>query len=59
MSPAETSVALSADQVRFFEENGYVKGGRVLDDAQIAALREGLEAIRSGQNPRTSSSTRR
>jgi hypothetical protein len=50
----ETSVALSLDQVHFFEENGYVKGGRVLDAAQIQALREGLEAIRSGANPRIS-----
>jgi len=54
LSSLETSVALSAEDVRFFEENGYVKGGRVLDDAQIAALRDGLEAIRSGRNPRIS-----
>lgn len=53
MRPLETSVALSAEEVRF-EENGYVKAGRVLDDAQIAALCEGLEAIRSGRNPRIS-----
>jgi ectoine hydroxylase-related dioxygenase (phytanoyl-CoA dioxygenase family) len=45
--------ALAPDAVRFFHENGYVKGGRVLDAAQIDALREGLEAIRSGANPRT------
>jgi ectoine hydroxylase-related dioxygenase (phytanoyl-CoA dioxygenase family) len=44
---------LSPEQVRFFHENGYVKGGRVLDDDQIAALRDGLEVIRTGQNPRT------
>jgi hypothetical protein len=46
-------VALSAEQIRFFEENGFVKGGRVLDQEQIEALRSGLEAIRSGENPRT------
>jgi ectoine hydroxylase-related dioxygenase (phytanoyl-CoA dioxygenase family) len=43
---------LSDEQVRFFEENGYVKGGRVLDRAQVEALRAGLEAIRTGDNPR-------
>jgi ectoine hydroxylase-related dioxygenase (phytanoyl-CoA dioxygenase family) len=47
------SYAIPADSVRFFHENGYVRGGRVLDDQQIAALREGLEDIRSGRNPRT------
>jgi ectoine hydroxylase-related dioxygenase (phytanoyl-CoA dioxygenase family) len=45
--------ALSDEQVAFFEENGYVKGGRVLDARQLEALREGLEAIRLGENPRT------
>ncbi|HEY6554905.1 MAG TPA: phytanoyl-CoA dioxygenase family protein [Vicinamibacteria bacterium] len=45
--------ALSAEQIRSFEENGFVKGGSVLDEAQIASLRAGLEAIRSGENPRT------
>jgi ectoine hydroxylase-related dioxygenase (phytanoyl-CoA dioxygenase family) len=47
-----SGLALSDDQVRFFAENGYVKGGRVLDEPQIAALRAGLEAIRAGENPR-------
>ena len=45
--------SLAPEQVRFFGENGYVKGGRVLDEAQIAALRTGLEAIRQGENRRT------
>ncbi len=45
--------ALSSEQMRFFEANGFVKGGSVLDQAQIEALRAGLEAIRSGENPRT------
>jgi len=44
--------ALPAEAVRFFHENGYLRGGRVLGDEQIAALREGLEDIRSGRNPR-------
>ena len=44
---------LSGEQVRFFHEHGYVQGGRVLSAAQIEALREGLEAIRTGRNPRT------
>jgi ectoine hydroxylase-related dioxygenase (phytanoyl-CoA dioxygenase family) len=44
---------LSEDAVRAFRENGYVRGGRVLDASQIEALRAGLEDIRSGRNPRT------
>ena len=44
---------LPDEQVAFFHEHGYVKGGRVLDADQIEALREGLEAIRHGENPRT------
>jgi ectoine hydroxylase-related dioxygenase (phytanoyl-CoA dioxygenase family) len=43
---------LDAAARRFFDENGYVKGGRVLEDAQIQALRDGLEKIRRGENPR-------
>jgi ectoine hydroxylase-related dioxygenase (phytanoyl-CoA dioxygenase family) len=48
-----SSWALSDEEVGFFHEHGYVKGGRVLDEDQIEALRQGLEAIRSGDNPRT------
>lgn len=44
--------ALSAAQVAEFRERGFVRGPRVLDDRQIDALREGLEQIRSGANPR-------
>lgn len=44
---------LSDDQVTFFRENGYVRGPRVLDDHQIEVLRESLERIRRGVNPRT------
>jgi ectoine hydroxylase-related dioxygenase (phytanoyl-CoA dioxygenase family) len=43
--------ALRGEQVRFFEENGYVRGGTVLDARQIERLRDGLEAIRAGRNP--------
>ncbi len=43
---------LSAEQVAFFRENGFVKGGRVLDDRQLAALRESVELFWSGKNPR-------
>jgi len=45
--------ALSEEQLSFFHEYGYVKGGRVLEEDQIEALREGLETIRLGENPRT------
>jgi len=48
-----TRWALSEEQVAFFERNGFVKGGPVLDERQMEALREGLEAIRRNENPRT------
>ena len=44
---------LSDADVAFFHEHGYVRGGPVLDEKQIAALRTGLEDIREGRNPRT------
>lgn len=44
---------LSGEQIRFFLDYGYLKGGRVLDVTQMKALREGLEDIRTGRNPRT------
>lgn len=44
--------ALSDEAVAFYRENGYTKGPKVLDDTQLAALREGLEAIRNGSNER-------
>jgi hypothetical protein len=44
---------LSNERVALFRENGFVAGGRVRDARQIEALREGLEDIRSGRNPRT------
>jgi ectoine hydroxylase-related dioxygenase (phytanoyl-CoA dioxygenase family) len=44
---------LSEEDARFFRENGYVRGGRVLDEGQVEALRAGLEDIRTGRNPRT------
>ena len=45
--------ALRDEQVRFFQEHGFVEGGSVLSADQIDALRGGLEAIRTGRNPRT------
>jgi hypothetical protein len=48
-----SSWALGEEEVSFFHEHGYVKGGRVLDNAQAEVLRLGLEAIRTGENPRT------
>lgn len=43
---------LPPDQVEFYRKNGYVKAGRVLDDRQLAELREATERIFSGKNPR-------
>lgn len=43
---------LAPEAVAFYRENGYVKGPKVLDADQLAALRQGLEAIRDGSNER-------
>jgi phytanoyl-CoA dioxygenase PhyH len=43
---------LSPEQVASYHAKGFVKGPRVLNDAQLEALRDGLEGIRSGENPR-------
>jgi ectoine hydroxylase-related dioxygenase (phytanoyl-CoA dioxygenase family) len=40
---------LSDAQVAFFRENGFVKGGRVLSDAQVEDLRAALDAVMAGQ----------
>ena len=39
----EQSLELSADQVAFFKENGYLHGVKLLSDAQIDALRAELD----------------
>ena len=43
---------LSPDQVKYYHQNGYVKGGRILNDAQLEALREGLDRMFTGKSPR-------
>lgn len=43
---------LSPEQVQFYRDNGYLKGGKVLTDEQIEALREALDRIFTGKNPR-------
>ena len=45
------SFSLSAEQVEFFNENGYLKGIRVLDDEQVEILREELDEIRDPAHP--------
>lgn len=42
---------LSEDQLRCFEERGYVAGIRVLDDPQIEALREALSRLMDESHP--------
>ncbi|MEW4570890.1 phytanoyl-CoA dioxygenase family protein [Tautonia sp. JC769] len=42
---------LSDDQVRFYHENGYLPGVRILDDAQVEALREELAEWFSPDHP--------
>jgi ectoine hydroxylase-related dioxygenase (phytanoyl-CoA dioxygenase family) len=51
-SPAEwDGCRLRDDQVRFFHENGYVAGVRVLTDGQIEALRAELAALMDPEHP--------
>jgi len=42
---------LSDEQVEFFNENGYLKGIRMLDDEQVEILREELSDIRDPVHP--------
>jgi hypothetical protein len=43
---------LPASEVAFYRENGFARGGRVLDDRQLGALREAVERFWRGENPR-------
>lgn len=45
---------LSDEQVRFFHENGYVAGVRVLSDEQVEVLRGELQALFDPQHPANS-----
>ncbi len=45
---------LTDDEVAEYMENGFVAGRKILDDHQIKVLRESLEGIRTGTNPRIS-----
>ena len=42
---------LSAEQVAFFHQYGYLEGIRILDDDQIETLRGELPALMDGENP--------
>jgi ectoine hydroxylase-related dioxygenase (phytanoyl-CoA dioxygenase family) len=42
---------LTGDQVRFYEEHGYVSGIRMLNDEQLGALREELAALVDPAHP--------
>lgn len=54
-SPADRQrFQLSDEAVARFAADGFVRGGRILDDDQVELLRERLERIRLGKNPRTS-----
>ena len=44
------ALRLGAEQVRFFEANGYVAGIRVLEGPALEAVREAVERIRRGEN---------
>lgn len=43
--------SLSADQLAFWEENGYLPGVQILNEAQIEALRAELKTIMEPDNP--------
>jgi ectoine hydroxylase-related dioxygenase (phytanoyl-CoA dioxygenase family) len=43
---------LSDEQVAFYEENGYLAGVQVLDEAQVEALREELKGLMDPTNPK-------
>ena len=42
---------LTDEQVRFFHENGYLAGIRILDDRQVSRLREELESLFDPKHP--------
>ena len=42
---------LTPEQVQFFDENGYVAGVRILDDAQVDTLRAELQDLFDPQHP--------
>ena len=39
---------LTAEQVAFFKENGYVKGGKLLEPDEVVRLRDRLDAVLAG-----------
>jgi len=41
---------LTQEQIDFFDRNGYLKVGRVLDDAQVEVLRERLDLVMAEQS---------
>jgi len=46
------ALRLDGSQLRFFEENGYLSGVRVLEGAALEAVREAVERLRQGTSPR-------
>jgi len=43
------SVLPTADDVRYFEENGFWLGGKVIDDAMIARVNAAMDAVHRGE----------
>ena len=48
---AAEALRLGADELRSFEENGFVAGVRVLEGASLEAVREAVERLRGGDSP--------
>lgn len=43
---------LSAEQIAFFRENGFVQGPRLLDDSQLEAMRDAVTRVLKGESER-------
>lgn len=48
---ADELYSLSAEQIEFFNENGYLKGIRILEGAEIEKLRAALPSLMDANNP--------
>src|SRR5438094_7748626 len=50
MIETQANPTLTEQQIDFFDRNGYLKIGRVLDDAQVELLRERLDRVIAGES---------
>src|SRR5262249_7620978 len=50
MVETQTTPFLTQEQLDFFDRSGYLKVGRVLDDAQVEELRKRLDQVMAGES---------